>query len=181
MTSSLGAFMGNASTAPYSAAKAAVNNLMYSYYKALKIYGFGATVLCPGNINTNIGEAERYRPDLLKNSGYNVTEDTINFLKTIHSSGMDPIELANWLKEGIENEQILVVPYKGSETILRNSFQEIVDSSSPEGMKNIIEADKTMVERIAKMAHPESSVFKDVGFAKAKSDIGWVDPSRKFI
>ena len=51
-----------ATTAPYSAAKAAVNNLIYSYNESLKPYGGGATVLCPGNINSNIGEAEKYRP-----------------------------------------------------------------------------------------------------------------------
>jgi NAD(P)-dependent dehydrogenase (short-subunit alcohol dehydrogenase family) len=45
-TSSMGAFMSGSGTGPYSAAKAAVNNLMYSYAEALKPYGSGATVLC---------------------------------------------------------------------------------------------------------------------------------------
>jgi NAD(P)-dependent dehydrogenase (short-subunit alcohol dehydrogenase family) len=69
-TSSMGAFMAGSTTGPYSAAKAAVNNLMYSYAEALKPYGAGATVLCPGNINSNIGNAEKFRPEHLRNTGY---------------------------------------------------------------------------------------------------------------
>ena len=51
-TSSGGAFAAGSTCAPYSASKAGVNNLMYSYAEALKPYGAGATVLCPGNINS---------------------------------------------------------------------------------------------------------------------------------
>ncbi|MDR2606143.1 MAG: SDR family NAD(P)-dependent oxidoreductase, partial [Oscillospiraceae bacterium] len=68
-TSSMGAFMAGSGTGPYSAAKAAVNNLMYSYAEALAPYGASATVLCPGNINSDIGNAEKYRPAHLKNTG----------------------------------------------------------------------------------------------------------------
>lgn len=175
-TSSWGAFMAGATTAPYSAAKAAVNNLMYSYNDALKPYGAGATVLCPANINSNIGEAEKYRPAHLKNSGYNVTDDTIGLLKAIHAGGMDPVELAGWLKEGIENEQVIVVPYKESQEMMKRELQHILDYSSPEGMKRIEESNKKMAEEMAKMM----GGHKDVGFAKAKKDIDWVDPSKKF-
>ncbi|NLL38876.1 MAG: SDR family NAD(P)-dependent oxidoreductase [Clostridiales bacterium] len=184
-TSSMGAFSGFATDAPYAAAKAAVNSLFYSYYEALKPYGIGATVLCPANINSNIGEAEKYRPEHLRNTGYNVTEETIAFLKSIHATGMDPIELAEWLKNGIVNEQVLVVPYENSEEMLRREFQKIIDFSSPEGMKRIAEAEeaqrKAMEEMMKNMPKPADGapVMKDVGFAKARKDLDWVDPSKK--
>lgn len=175
-TSSWGAFMAGATTAPYSAAKAAVNNLMYSYNEALKPYGAGATVLCPANINSNIGEAEKFRPAHLKNSGYNVTDDTIGLLKAIHAGGMDPVELAGWLKEGIENEQVIVVPYKESQEMLRRECQRIIDYSSPEGMQRIEAEREKMAAEMAKMM----GGHKDVGFAKARRDLDWVDDSKKF-
>lgn len=184
-TSSMGAFSGFATDAPYAAAKAAVNSLFYSYYEALKPYGIGATVLCPANINSNIGEAENFRPAHLKNTGYNVTEETIGLLKSIHATGMDPIELANWLKDGIENEQVLVVPYEKAEEMLKGEFQKVINYSSPEGMKRIAEAEeaqrKAMEEMMKNMPKPKDGapVFKDVGFAKARQDIDWVDPSKK--
>ena len=83
-TSSGGAFGAGSTCAPYCASKAAVNNLIYSYAEALKPYGSGATVLCPANINSNIGNAEKFRPANLKNTGYHVSEGTMAHLRSIH-------------------------------------------------------------------------------------------------
>ena len=109
-TSSMGAFMAGSGTGPYSAAKAAVNNLMYSYAETLGKYGAGATVLCPANINSNIGNAEKFRPAHLKNTGYHVSEGTMMHLRSVHATGQDPIELAEILKEAIENGRIIAMP-----------------------------------------------------------------------
>ena len=109
-TSSGGAFMAGSGTGPYSASKAAVNNLMYSYDESLRPYGALATVLCPGNINSNIGDAEKYRPEHLRNTGYHVSEGTMAHLRSVHAMGIDPVELAEILKEGIENQRVIVLP-----------------------------------------------------------------------
>jgi len=178
VTSSMGAFRGGATTAPYSAAKAAVNSLMYSYHEALKQYGFGATALCPANIRSNIGEAEKLRPANLKNTGYNVTEKTMGVLNAIHAHGMDPLVLAGWLKEAIENDQVVCMPYENNQEIMRGHAEYIVNLSSPEGMKrnDALELERAKQrEEMMKLAPSE-----DVGFAKARSDLDWVDPSRKF-
>ena len=92
-TSSMGAFMAGSTTGPYSAAKAAVNNLMYSYAEALKPYGAGATVLCPGNIRSNIGNAEKYRPAHLRNTGYHISEGTMKTLNAIHATELTRLSL----------------------------------------------------------------------------------------
>jgi len=174
-TSSMGAFMAGATTAPYSAAKAAVNNLMYSYNEALKPYGGGATVLCPGNINSNIGEAEKYRPAHLRNTGYNVSEKTINVLKSIHATGMDPVELANHLKHGIENNLPLVIPYPNPVQMLRSQHEVIESYLTVEGMQKLEEQRKKMAEMMK-----NAPAQDDVGFAKARADLDWVDPSKRF-
>jgi len=174
-TSSMGAFMAGATTAPYSAAKAAVNNLMYSYKEALKPYGGGATVLCPGNINSNIGEAEKYRPAHLRNTGYNVSEKTINVLKSIHATGMDPVELANHLKHGIENNLPLVIPYPNPVQMLRSQHEVIESYLTVEGMQKLEEQRKKMAEMMK-----NAPAQDDVGFAKARADLDWVDPSKRF-
>lgn len=177
-TSSLGAFMAGATTAPYSAAKAAVNNLMYSYYEALKPYGIGVTVLCPANINSNIGEAELYRPEKFRNTGYNVTEKTIGLLKSIHAGGMDPVTLARWLKAAIENEQVVCVPYDNALEILEREFKTVICYSSPEGMKKLHELDEMRQKEFIEMM--KNSPREDVGFGKARTDLEWVDASHKF-
>ncbi len=177
-TSSLGAFMGGATTAPYSASKAAVNNLMYSYYDALKPYGFGVTVLFPANINSNIGEAEKHRPEKFINTGYSVTDKTIGLLKAIHASGMDPVELARWLKAAIENEQVVCVPYENSQEILERELGAVIFYASPEGMKKLDELDEIRKKGLEEMM--KNAPHEDVGFAKARSGLDWVDASHKF-
>ncbi len=178
-TSSMGGFMGTSGCAPYSAAKAAVNNLMESYYTALKPYGIGVSVLCPANIRSNIAEAVYTRPEHLKNTGYNVTEKTIDLLRSIHAQGMDPVELAGWLKRGIENEQLYIIPYPNAEQMLRDNFERVINWSSPEGIKRQEELMRKRFEEMAKR-QPMSPYRNsgDVGFGQARKDLTWVKPSR---
>lgn len=180
-TASWGGFSGGPTTAPYSAAKAAVINLIESYYLALKPYGIGATVICPENIKSNIFEALKTRPDNMQNTGYNMTEDTINFLREFHSHGMEPIELARWLKEGIENEQVIVTPYADGPQRLRAIYDKMIDYTSPEGMKRIAEREKTAAENEPDDGRSvkSSKELEASGFGKAKAGIDWVDASKK--
>ncbi|NLM83737.1 MAG: SDR family NAD(P)-dependent oxidoreductase [Clostridiales bacterium] len=176
-TSSMGGFMAGPITAPYSAAKAAVNILMFSYNEALRPYGGGATALCPGNIRSNIGEAEKYRPAHLRNTGYNVTEKTIGLLKNIHAHGMDPVELAEHLKAGIENNQPLVIPYPNPDKMLREQHEIIELYCTPEGVRKLEERRKEMEEKRKEVRYGLD--YDEAGFAKARPDLDWVDPSKK--
>ncbi len=177
-TSSLGGFMGASGCAPYSAAKAAVNNLMESYAQALKPYGIGVSILCPGNIRSNIAEAVYTRPKHLQNTGYNVTDQTIDLLRGIHATGIDPVELAQILKKGIENDQLYVLPFPNAQDMLRGIFERVINNSSPEGMLKEEERMRKMMEEMAKHAPPDNPYAKsaEVGFGAARKDIKWVKP-----
>jgi len=189
-TVSWGAFGAGAMVAPYTAAKAAVLNLMESYYLALQPYGIGVSTICPANIRSRIYETALHRPEHLQNTGYNVDEKTQEFLASIHAHGMDPRVLANWLKEGIENEQFLIIPYKSGPRMVELELARFVDYASPEGMKRI-EAKRyspPTEEQLQMMSEREGyeikpgprPIFTDTsGFAKARKDIDWVDDSKK--
>ena len=190
-TVSWGAFGAAAMVAPYSAAKAAVLNLLESYYLALKPYGIGVSALCPANIKSKIYEtALLNRPEHLKNTGYNVNEKTQEFLASIHQHGMEPRVLAEWLKKGIENEQFLVIPYPSGPRMVELQLARFVDYASPEGMKRIEEqANQPPSEETLKMMSeregyeikpgPRRMATSDSGFARARPDIDWVDQSKK--
>jgi NAD(P)-dependent dehydrogenase (short-subunit alcohol dehydrogenase family) len=144
-TSSLGGLMGSALAAPYSAAKAAVINLMESYRQGLEKHGIGVSVLCPANIKSNIAEASRLRPAQFGQSGYVENEDSIASLHSIHQHGMDPVELAEHVKRAIEAGQLYVIPYPEAKDGLRAHFDQIVDSvlpleADPEGARLRTEA-----------------------------------------
>lgn len=195
-TVSWGAFGAGPTTAPYSAAKAAVLNLLESYFVALKPYGIGVSALCPANIRSRIYEsAIQGRPEQYKNTGYNVTEDTQKFLASIHANGMDPRVLADWLKKGIENDQFLVVPYPSGPRMVEMALERFVDYASPEGMKRLeeklkqpptAEEQQMNAEREGydvgtrkQGALPSMPNFADSGFGKASKDVDWIDPSKK--
>ena len=172
--SSWGGFMGGATTAPYSAAKAAVNNLMESYYLALKPYGIGVSVLCPTGIKSNIGESTYTRPRHLDNTGYNVTDKTIEFMRKHYSYGVDPVDLAGILKRGIENEQLYVLPFTNAEQMLRDNFERVINYSTPEGTKR--QDDLELKRREERKKHPAPNIegADEAGWGKARPDISWV-------
>ena len=197
-TSSMGAFMAGSGTGPYSAAKAAVNNLMYSYAEALKPYGSGATVLCPGNINSNIGNAEKFRPANLKNTGYHVSEGTMAHLRSVHATGIDPVELAEILKEGIENDRILVLPdhTPDQRAAQLRGLHETIESYTKTGEERAAMAaaraaamQKQMEEMMAKAkAEGKEVEIPQFGwavpegaerFGQARHDLDWIADSRK--
>ena len=185
VTSSMGAFMAGSTCGPYTAAKAAVNNLIYSYADALRPYGGGATVVCPGNINSNIGDAEKYRPDHLRNTGYHVSEGTMAHLRSIHASGIDPVELAEILKEAIENGRIIALPFKDPESwgpMLRNSHSIIEDYMlpAPERQKKAEERMAEMRKNMEKDAPGGWGVPEGAErFGMARKDLDYVDASKK--
>jgi NAD(P)-dependent dehydrogenase (short-subunit alcohol dehydrogenase family) len=143
--SSLGGLQGSAFAAPYSAAKAAVVNLMESYRLSLEKYGIGVSVVCPANIKSNIAEASKLRPAQYGSSGYVENADSIASLHSIHIHGMEPVELAEHVKRGIEENQLYIIPYPEAKDGLKKHFDAIVDAvlpmeADPEGARKRVEA-----------------------------------------
>jgi NAD(P)-dependent dehydrogenase (short-subunit alcohol dehydrogenase family) len=173
-TSSMGGFMGGPTTAPYSAAKAAVINLMETYYQALKPYGIGVSCLCPGGIKTNIGESSYTRPKHLENTGYNTNEKTIEFMRYHYSFGIEPVELAQILKKGIENEQLYIIPVPDPEKMMRDIAERMVNYCTPEGMERQEELMKKRMEEMRKNPMPGLEGAAEAGWARARPDLTWV-------
>jgi len=189
-TVSYGAFGAAPVVAPYSASKAAVLNLMESYFLALKPYGIGVSALCPANIKSHIYDAVlKTRPNNLKDTGYNVSEETQEFLSYAHQFGIEPRVLAEWLKKGIENEQFLILPYEHGARMIELDLRRFIDYASPEGMKRLDERMKQppTKEQLALSLEKEGYEMKpdaappmpDVGFGKARADLDWVAPDRR--
>jgi NAD(P)-dependent dehydrogenase (short-subunit alcohol dehydrogenase family) len=166
-TASMGGLMGTSGCAPYSAAKAAVINLMESYYQALKPYGIGVSCLCPGGIRSNIGESSYTRPKHLANTGYNTNEKTIAFMHHHYSFGIDPVELAKILKKAIENEVLYVLPMPNPEQMMRGIVERMVNYTTPEGMKRQEEFNKKRMEEMRKNPSPMMQGAAEAGWGES--------------
>jgi hypothetical protein len=103
---------------------------------------------------------------------------------------MDPRVLAGWLKKGIEDEQFLIIPYESGPRMVEMELQRFVDYASVEGMKRMEERSKQppSEEMLKMMSEREGYEIKpgprpmfstDSGFAKARKDLDWIDPSKK--
>ncbi len=173
-TASMGGLMGTSGCAPYSAAKAAVINLMESYYQALRPYNIGVSCLCPAGIRTNIGEASYTRPQHLAKTGYNTNEKTIAFMHKHYSYGIDPVELAHIFKKGIENDVLYVVPMPEPDKMMRGIVERMVNFTTPEGMKRQEEDNKKRMEEMIKHPNPMMEGAAEAGWGRAREDLTWV-------
>ena len=174
---SMGGLTAGPTTAPYSAAKAAVINLMESYYISLKPYNIGVSCLCPGGIKSNIGESSYTRPEHLENTGYNTNEMTIEFMRHHYSFGIEPVELAQILKKGIENEQLLIIPVDNPEQMMRDNLERLVNYVTPEGMKRQEELTMKRREEMRKRMTDNNGPMAgaaEAGWGKARPDLTWV-------
>jgi NAD(P)-dependent dehydrogenase (short-subunit alcohol dehydrogenase family) len=191
-TVSYGAFGAFPAVAPYTAAKAAALNLMESYYQAMKPYGIAVSAFMPANIKSNIHDGVlKTRPEHLKNTGYNVTEETSNFHYTsMHAYGTEPRELALRLKKGLEDEIFLIVPYKGAARMVELELQRFPLYTSVEGMKELEERSKQPPTEEQKQFFFEKENYEmgsiltpvsreDVGFGMARKDIDWVSEDKR--
>jgi NAD(P)-dependent dehydrogenase (short-subunit alcohol dehydrogenase family) len=177
---SMGGLMGTSGCAPYSAAKAAVINLMESYYQGLKPYGIGVSCLCPGGIKTNIGESSYTRPKQLANTGYNTNEKTIAFMRHHYSFGIDPVELAKIFKKGIENDVLYVLPMPEPENMMRGICERMVNYTTPEGMNRQEEANLKRMEEMRKHPNPMMEGAAEAGWGRAREGLTWVKNTGPF-
>ena len=171
---SWGGLMGQSGCAPYSAAKAAVINLMDSYYTNLKKYGIGVSVVCPTGIISNIGESTFTRPKVLENTGYNVTDETIGFMHYHYSFGIEPVELALIIKKGIEDGILYIVPGPDVEKRLRANFERVIDFTTPEGMKRQDDLEKQRREARGNSPPINIKGGREAGWGRARPDMTWV-------
>lgn len=165
-TSSAGGLMGGPTTMPYSTAKAAVISMAEGYRRALHKYGIQVVVCCPGGIRSNIGESIYNRPAHLKNTGYVENEKVVSALKKVYEGvGMDPVVLARYIKQKIEEEAFYIIT-EDTSGMLEERHRELMDSieeltpQTPEEMEKVQEG---------------WSHMKDVG--GVREDLTWVKPS----
>ena len=107
-------FMG-----PYNAAKHGVVAISETLFGELAMAAphVGVSVLCPGWVNTNIGESERNRPEHLAlpqdSESMMPMIDTAAMLKDLLASGMAPDVLAGKVLDAIKSRQFWILTHAG--------------------------------------------------------------------
>ena len=128
-TASIAAFIpGNG---PYGVSKYGVITISEALAQGLAAANanIGASVLCPGWVNTQIGDAERNRPDAYDNPDN--PEGKGLGIEELMSGSKPPEELANQVFDAIRQQQFYILPHSGWDDMVRDHAAAIVARAGP--------------------------------------------------
>lgn len=134
--SAAGLIVGGGS-APYAATKHAVVALSECLYLALQQRNskVKVSVLCPGLTRTNIGNAERNRPEHLRNPPVTPTPQMqagLAAFKAALDTSMPPHQVANAVFEAIEKEQFYILSHPEWIDVIRLRTTRLLQMENPE-------------------------------------------------
>ena len=119
----------------YGTSKAGVVALTESLYLELELRGapVSASVLCPGLIRTNILDAERNRPEALRNPGEPPPEGRARarLREAMASSGTPPAEVAAQVVEAIREQRFWILTHDDIDPWVRQRADNILTRSNP--------------------------------------------------
>ena len=115
----------------YGVSKHGVLVLSEGLYRDLKDAGsaIGASVLCPGWVDTKIGEAERNRPGELS-SNTNPQGAGLG-LGNVLKQGKSPADVAQLVFDSIREERFYILPHAGWDEAVRGRVEAIVARGAP--------------------------------------------------
>jgi NAD(P)-dependent dehydrogenase (short-subunit alcohol dehydrogenase family) len=123
-------FMG-----PYTASKFAVVAISESLVREMALGGthVGVSVLCPGWVNTNIGESERNRPADLARPQPAEDSPMRQMLQQFLASGMDPGEVADQVADAVRTGRFYILTHPDAAAAVENRAQDIMQGRTPGG------------------------------------------------
>ena len=131
-TASLAALMPGGGT--YGVSKHGVLALTETLHRDLQAVGakIGASVLCPGFVNTNIFDAERNRPkELSSGSAAAVPAQMQEMGRAMLAQGKAPAEIADAVFESIQADHLYILPHPAWDPIVRSRLDAVLARGAP--------------------------------------------------
>ena len=124
---------------PYNVSKHGVVTLSETLQKELAMQGLniGVSVLCPGWVNTGIGESSRNRPSELSNDaadaggGANLAEMGGGALKGILEAGLEPSQVAALVLDAVKTNRFYILTHEDWKPMMQTRFDDILLDRSP--------------------------------------------------
>ena len=118
---------------PYGVTKHGVLALSESLYSDLKARDahIGASVLCPGWVDTKLATAERNRPAELDSGGGAITGGTAGMASTMLKTGKQPAEISEIVFDAIKQNNFYILPHPAWDYILRARFEAALARGLP--------------------------------------------------
>ena len=136
-TSSTAGLIVGSSSAPYAVTKHAVVALSESLYLALQQRNslVKVSVLCPGMVRTNIANAERNRPDDLRNEPVAMTPEMqagLAAFKAALEAATPPQQVVDVVFEAIKNEQFYILSHPEWTEVIQLRTDKLLKLENPQ-------------------------------------------------
>lgn len=122
-TASIGGFLSGGGLGMYSTTKFAVVAYTEALSQELQPHGIGASVLCPGFVNTDLGNSGRRRPEELGQSPARM-ESILPGM----AEGMDPVEVGRRVVRGVRENALYVFTHPEFKPIVEQRFAQVLDA-----------------------------------------------------
>jgi NAD(P)-dependent dehydrogenase (short-subunit alcohol dehydrogenase family) len=120
-TASVGGFLSAPGLGVYCTTKFAVVGFSEALRRELAPDRIGVSVLCPGNVRTNLLEAERNRPAQWANRG-----GRADMLQPAIDAGVDPVDLGEPVLRGIRSNAPYIFPHVDYREPLERRFRAVL-------------------------------------------------------
>ena len=108
--------------APYVATKYAVVGISETLHEEREDLGIGCSVLCPGNVQTQIVASGRNRQDTVGGPDHRVNKE----VQAQISQGMDPMEVGRIVRQAVIDEDLYIFTHPDTREIAQTRFDAIL-------------------------------------------------------
>jgi NAD(P)-dependent dehydrogenase (short-subunit alcohol dehydrogenase family) len=137
-TASMAGLMSSAFMAAYNVSKHGVVTLCETLKRDLAMTGapIGVSVLCPGWVNTGIGDSGRNRPVELRNAdGPNLLESgDVSPLKAVLENGLPPAAVADLVVDAVKADRFYILTHDDWRASVEQRMGDILEGRNPAPM-----------------------------------------------
>lgn len=131
-TSSIAGLLSTAANGVYATTKHAVVGLTDALRQELAPHGIGASVLCPGTVDTKINHSARNRQSAFGAGGSDLTPQQLALLDQSMSLGWSPRQIGDYVLAAIREDRHYILPHGEFKDTYRKKVEAILDSFSDE-------------------------------------------------
>jgi NAD(P)-dependent dehydrogenase (short-subunit alcohol dehydrogenase family) len=121
-TASIAGLYPHEGITPYVAAKYAVVGISENLHLEGKPHGIGCSVLCPGNVNTQIVAAGRNRPDSAGGPDHTEYPE----VQELIDKGMDPLEVGRIVRRAVLDNELYILTHSELRVEAEKRFKAIL-------------------------------------------------------
>jgi NAD(P)-dependent dehydrogenase (short-subunit alcohol dehydrogenase family) len=131
-TASMAGHLAFGGMGPYNASKYAVVGISESLFHELVGTNIGVSALCPGWVNTKIGESGRNRPaDLPERAVRPEDAERSQFIAAVLAAGLSPAEIATMVHDAILSNRFWIFSHPEMMPGIRMRADEIMSGRNP--------------------------------------------------